>query len=176
MSPVQIVLQTNYDEELAALYREATAAKKEKDWDRAIACLRQANERVGLNYDIPGSLRLPSFLQQAGRFDEAMLEFNRLLADVENYVGRTLDHATPNIRRSAVASHCFRIYDKMRLACQREKRTEDAERYAALYQQHCDIHSKWQVLVREERKKRHQDHEEWMDDLRAGIRRDPPWE
>ncbi len=150
MSPVRITLEVHRDEELEELHREATAAKKAKDWDRAIDCLRKANDRAGAE-DF-GSMRLPLFLQQAGRFDEAMLEFKQLLAGVENFVELALAHATPTARRAAVASHRFRIYDKMRLACQREKRIEDAAHYTALYQQQRDIYSELHRLVREERR------------------------
>lgn len=143
------------DEELMRLNREATAAKKAKDWPRAVECLRLAIARTGET----SSLRLALFLQQAGRFDEAMAEFNLLLSDVKPRIGRELAHAGPYARRSSVACDLMRIYDKIRLACQREKRLGDADRYAGLYEQHRVLWGKLKPLAHAERKKKFEDRE-----------------
>ncbi|WP_295451972.1 hypothetical protein [uncultured Thiodictyon sp.] len=139
-----------YDAVAAALDREATAAKKAKDWDRAITCLRKVNARRGE----PSSVRLALYLQQAGRFDESMREFRGLVEAVEPTVNRSLAHATPNGRRASKATHLMQIYDKMALACRREKRVEDAARFAALANEQQAIRAEVSPLVKAERKKK----------------------
>lgn len=159
MSPVRITLEVQPpDEELIRLNREATNAKKIKDWDRAIECLRLAVARTGS----VSSLRLALFLQQAGRFDEAMMEFEMLLQDTKPRVEKELAHAGPYARRSAVASNLMRIYDKMRLACQRQKLPELAAQYGKLHDQHWAIHQKLRPLAQAERKKKFADYWERM--------------
>lgn len=142
------------DEEFTRLSREATEAKKANDWDRAIDCLRQIKERVLANGDFPSCTRLPLFLQQAGRFDEAMEEFNLLIHQTKPRIDREFSHALPYARRSVVASSLMRIYDKMRLACQREKRHDDADRYARLYEQHHALWVKLKPFALAEQKKK----------------------
>ena len=53
------------DHETDALLREATQWSDAKDWDRAIACLRQANARMKVSpvsYPVQTWLRLPLYL------------------------------------------------------------------------------------------------------------------
>lgn len=145
------------DEELMRLNREATAAKESGDWNLAIFCLRQAREQMLLMGDLPGSLRLPLFLQQAGKFDKAMREFEWLLLGVRSYVRCAFDHASANVRRSVEASHRARIYDKMRLACQREKRPKDAAVWADLREKNRKIKRMLDPLIQAERKKKREE-------------------
>jgi hypothetical protein len=101
------------------LLKEATVKKKEKDWDSAIALLREAYAEIqkeGIEHSINTYLRLPLFLADAGRRDEAWAEFNRLLTDVSN--------ENPEL---IPMSHS-QIYDKMRLSLQREGRSIEAVR------------------------------------------------
>jgi len=120
------------DGQIAALHKEATQ-NKGKDWPTAIAALQKsavldaAHSRWN---DMTRMVRLPTFLQQAGRFDEAMAEFERLIARVPVYVQ---EHAVigNELARSATLHREYEIlYDKMRLACKREKQHEQAEGYA----------------------------------------------
>ncbi|MFA7269845.1 MAG: hypothetical protein WC073_10915 [Sterolibacterium sp.] len=136
------------DEEFMRLSREATEAKKAKDWGRAIDCLRQIKDRVLASGDFPSCMRLPLFLQQAGRFDEAMAEFNLLIQQTKPRIDREFAHALPSVRRSVVASTRMRIYDKMRLACQRQKLPRETERYAKLYEQQRELWAKLKPLAK----------------------------
>lgn len=149
------------DEELRRLNREATEAKKIKDWERAVVCLQLARERMRdstCSHTLESWLRLPIFLQQAGRFDEAMAEFNLLIQDTKPRIDRELAHALPYARRFSIASSLMRIYDKMRLACQREKLPRETERYAKMSEQQRDIREKLEPLVIAEEKKRSDDY------------------
>lgn len=147
------------DEELMRLNREATAAKKAKDWTRAVECLRQTVAKTGET----SSLRLALFLQQAGRFDEAMTEFNQLIEDARPRAEREFSHLGPYGKRAVVASELMRIYDKMRLACQRQKLPDQVERYAKLYDQQHSILQKLRPLAQAEKKKKFAEYWERMD-------------
>lgn len=117
---VKTLTTSNYEiPRSAVLLKEATAKKKEKDWDSAIALLREAYAEIqkeGIEHGIDTYLRLPLFLAEAGKRDEAWAEFNRLLVNVHN--------DCPEL----VPMNHSRVYDKMRLTLQREGRSIEAVR------------------------------------------------
>lgn len=91
------------EEKIRELGKKATEYKG-KDWDIAIDCLKQRKllmPTVSTDYGIKESLRLPKFLQDAGRFKEALTECHDLLKN------HPKDKAE--------------IFDAMRLIYQREK-------------------------------------------------------
>lgn len=128
-----ISLQTSVtverDEVLAELNRRATESKHAGDWGAAVALLQQAKARQGDMYE---DTRLALFLQQAGRFDEAMAEFSWLLEQAHPQCEAEFPHQSTTVRRAAVASRRARIHDKIRLACQRETRLDMADAHQAL--------------------------------------------
>jgi hypothetical protein len=72
------------DRDPSELLREATAKKKGGDMEGATKLLREAYvaiSKVSTIYSIDTFLRLPLYLQEAGRSDEAWREFNRLLTE-----------------------------------------------------------------------------------------------
>lgn len=123
------------DERIDDLHREATTHKK-TDLNKAIACLVDAKNLMYGKDDrmIEQWLRLPLFLQQAGRFDEAMEQFEELLDMVRPRNERRLSFLNNTTHvELAICSDKMRIYDKMKLACKREKLTDKASFYAGLY-------------------------------------------
>lgn len=103
--------------------REATAKKKAGDMDGAIESLRDAYKvisKTSINYTIDPYLRLPLYLQQAGKNDEAWSEFNRLIA--EGYPNQM------KIRELIPMDHSA-IYDKMRLFLQREHKARESVKF-----------------------------------------------
>jgi len=99
------------------LLKEATALKKAGNLDAAIAKLREAYAAISttnFTYDVKPFLRLPLYLQEAGRNDEAWKELNNLLLGFPN-----------QLRNNEVLpmTHSI-VYDKMRLFLQREKKVE----------------------------------------------------
>mgnify|MGYP001617680619 CR=1 FL=1 len=127
------------------LLKEATARKTKKDWDGAIECLRNAYAVLGediVNYPIQTALRLPLFLQQAGRLDEAMQEFEGLLNEVDLRIAKGFNHQTKLVRTMLAHAEYATIYDKMRLACRRQKLPEQVAKYAALAENHWREHAK----------------------------------
>ena len=125
----------NRDEEIAALHREATRLKETGDWDGAVAGLREAQVRMresSTSYPIETWVRLPLFLKQAGRFEEAMLEFSRQLDEIDGRIAKEFSHQ-PERFWSGFAYHPRAvIYDKMRVACKRQKLPEEAGKYEVL--------------------------------------------
>jgi hypothetical protein len=106
------------------LLKKATAKKKSGDINGAIEALRASykilNEQHVLS-TIETYLRLPLYLQEAGRTDEAWREFNELIMWV-NRKPRYSPEVTP-MEQSI-------IWDKMRLFLQREGRNSDAVEFA----------------------------------------------
>ena len=146
---------TDIDHQISALHKEATS-RKGKDWPGAIAALEKAAVLDAAHSrwnDMTRMVRLPTFLQQAGRFDEAMAEFDRLTERIPAYVQ---EHSTTNneLARSATLHREYEIlYDKMRLACKREKQHELAEKYAQKSAVHHEALGDLKELKRSKRKK-----------------------
>ncbi|WP_171694570.1 hypothetical protein [Methylomonas sp. ZR1] len=148
-----VITKNPIDERIAALHREATQHKV-FDWDAAVACLQEANDlmrRHGGIYDIERWLRLPVFLQQAGRFQEAMQVFNQLLNDVEPRVRAEFSHTSPTTINKHIHLHYQKIYDKMRMACKREKRLEEATQFGAMSLKHGEQAQALQPIIDSER-------------------------
>lgn len=145
------------DERIAALHREATQHKGD-DWNAAIACLQEASDlmrRHGGYYGFDRWTRLPVFLQQAGRFDEAMREFERLLSEVEDRVkNEGSDRSTPASIQKYIHLNYQQIYDKMRMVCKRQKLLDKAAEYQALTEKHARLYE--ELAVKEELARRMQ--------------------
>jgi len=106
------------------LLKEATVKKKAGDLDGAIESLRKAYAEMkgnGEEWGVRPLLRLPMYLQEAGRNDEAWGEFNGL-------IHRRLSGQDTSL---AMMDQSI-IYDKMRLFLQREKKTDYAIRIGIL--------------------------------------------
>lgn len=115
------------DEETAELHRRATALKDAGDMDGAVEALKKVKDRTGT-----AGVRFPLFLQQAGRFDESMEEFNRLLNEVESISAKDFGHHPERFWKGFSYQPRSEIYDKMRLACKRQKLPDEAAKYEAL--------------------------------------------
>jgi tetratricopeptide (TPR) repeat protein len=98
------------------LLKQATARKQAGDLDRAVELLREAYKQIeqgNIGYPVDTFLRLPLYLQQAGRTDEAWQEFNLLLKRAQ-----ANEISSPEV----APMECSTIYDKMRLFLQRERK------------------------------------------------------
>ncbi|MCX8016625.1 MAG: hypothetical protein N2690_01790 [Rhodocyclaceae bacterium] len=128
-------IETDADR-VGELHKRATALSGEGRLSEAIDCLRMAQGIMRANtsaaFAVQQWLRLPLFLQQAGLFDEAMAEFERLIEEAD---GRALSehaHLPDDIALCTAHSRRARIYDKMRLACKRQKRADLEAHYEKL--------------------------------------------
>jgi len=102
------------------LLKGATAKKKAGDLESAINVLKMAYkaiEKQGGGYTVEVFLRLPMYLQAAGRSDEAWNELARLLKG--GYSGQLKSADVLPMEHTL-------IYDKMRLFLQREGKHDQA--------------------------------------------------
>jgi hypothetical protein len=112
-----------FKKEPDTLLKEATAQKNAGDLENAIKLLRETYQEISQGstiYPVDTFLRLPLYLQEAKRNDEAWREFNILLTkgypnQMNNPELIPMDHSI--------------IYDKMRLFLQREGKSELAVRF-----------------------------------------------
>lgn len=107
------------------LLKEATQLKKAGDWDGAIQSLRQAyknSKSEGISYGADVYLRLPKYLYEAGRSDEAWSEYNRAL--IEGLDGKTPSEDMAKVNQS-------QIYGSMATQLKKEKKFYDAAIYQA---------------------------------------------
>ncbi len=112
-----------------ALLKKATALHGEKHYLAAVECLKAAYDLMWDEetiWPVSTYLRLPLYLQKAGKYEEALEEFRDMLEDANVTVNREFKHLSPAKRKSHVVFRRHAIYDKMRVAAQREKRTADA--------------------------------------------------
>ena len=113
--------RTSHDERASELLKLATEKKKANDWDSAIAALKEAYREIGqsqLGYSLETFIRLPLYLQSAGRSKEAWIAFNDLL--FKGFPTQIADDTFVPMSRST-------LFDKMRLFLQREKKNQLAE-------------------------------------------------
>ena len=141
------------DPETAALLRKATEYADAKDWDCAISCLRKANARAPFQVLGKSALRLPLYLQKAGRFDEAMREFERLLSGVESGINSQFAHRSTSVRTMLAHAEYQAIYDKIRLAFQRQGLAAQAAEYGKLAENHKRHHARLMKLENKARAK-----------------------
>jgi hypothetical protein len=114
------------DELEGKLLKEATEKKDSGNIDEAIDLLHKAYKEISKSniiYPVDTFLRLPLYLQQANKPDEAWKEFDNLLKNgYHNQMSITF----------LIKSDESKIYDKMRLFLQREKRMDEAVAYGLL--------------------------------------------
>lgn len=150
------------NERIAALHRDATTHKK-VNWNAAVACLQEAANLMR-EHDFPHGTqtwtRLPVFLQQAGRFDEAMQEFERLLVEVKPRIAKEIALCRPSPSAVKKFTHLSyaQIYDKMRMVCQRQKIPEKAQEYKHLSEQHNLVYEEMARVVEMEDQAAHKAH------------------
>jgi hypothetical protein len=108
------------------LLKQATAKKKAGDLESAIKLLRNAYKEISkssIAYPVNTFLRLPAYLQEGGKSDEAWRELNNMLA--KGYPHQSNDPRIVPIDHSA-------IYDAMRLFLQREGKNGSAVKFGVL--------------------------------------------
>lgn len=89
-----------HDDKVAELLRQATAFKDQKDWDAALTALAEAKRLMlvsPVSYPAETWCKYPLYLQQAGRFEEAISEFQFLLDDLERRARRDAQLDDPNV-------------------------------------------------------------------------------
>ena len=135
------------ESEPGALLREATAKKERGDLDGAIELLTQfwsLEPFTSSGYPVETYLKLPMYLQKAGRRDDAWRALNVLITGYLYPTAEQNDQVLPMTRSD--------IYDKMRLFWQREGEPSLALRYGIL------SHLQWSLgLLRQRRSEEFRD-------------------
>lgn len=120
------------DESLTTLLRESTTFKDAGRWIEAVASLYQAKALMLAStvcYPAETWCKLPLYLQQAGRFTEAMDEFQFLLDDLPRRARHDAQLDNPNVGPEASKQRFYKtilkadepiIKDKRALAQKRE--------------------------------------------------------
>jgi len=124
---VSIEVNSSREKEYAqVLLRKATMYKKEGMLEEAVRTLKKAYSEIAkteVDFTVETFLRLPAYLQVAGRPEEAWVEYEKLLAN--GYPNQSTADWVREIDKRTV-------FDKMRLHLQREKNPVSAVRYGAL--------------------------------------------
>lgn len=135
-----IELVVSHDEELAALMRLATQHAAAKNWDAALATMYEAKARM---IESPSHqtndawCKLPLYLSRAGRFAEAMAEFDWLLADAPRRARKEsyLDNPSVSFGKGTTKRSIYlrnmrnikRVVDKSRAIAQRRQQKAEAK-------------------------------------------------
>lgn len=134
MSSISLII--NKDDETSLLGRQATVLKNAKDWDGAVSCLRSMQESMWdshVHYSVDTWCRLSLILQQAGRFEESELEFQKLLNDLPKLARKHSFMDDPNVSfgkdtsKKSIYNHIVKVHgmiirEKWELAKTREAR------------------------------------------------------
>lgn len=132
---VSVREKTQSEERASELLKEATRLKDEQDIDGAVSCLREAYDLINQSpiiYPTKTFLRLPLYLQQGGRYREAIHEFTRLLDNAPERIAGEFSHIAKKEQNGLLAMDRSTIFDKMRLAAQREKEYSNASYFQIL--------------------------------------------
>ncbi|MBN6060439.1 hypothetical protein [Aggregatibacter actinomycetemcomitans] len=136
--PGKFLLEIEDKNDAYELQRLAIQYKDNKDWDMALACLfksnmiRQRNKENIMDTDL---LRLPLFLEQAGKFEEAKNELQRVFEYLDENI-QQLIHPTHHYKALLIkkfkAISVEYLFDKARLIYKRQGLRDKSEEFAKL--------------------------------------------
>ncbi|KGQ31921.1 hypothetical protein [Gallibacterium anatis] len=134
--PDEINLKKASSNDYWELHRMATAFKDNKDWEGALACLKVAkylSVTIGGSITTQSLLRLPLFLQQAGKFEEAKFELQDLYESAEAIAKQQsigITHNQALFQQKFKALFLEYLFDKARLIYKRQKLLPQSEEFA----------------------------------------------
>ena len=129
------------DEQAHQFLRDATMHHDNKNFDAAIESLRSAYALLNplfSNYPMSVWVRLPLYLQKAGRFNESMHGFGLLIEKISER--ERPSYLSEVQHRAQTATDLAFVFDKVRLTAQREKQF-DMMAYYGLNAQALDLMS-----------------------------------
>ena len=158
------------DEQISALNKQATQYSI-NDLNKAIECLEMVWKLIpqtNTNYGAKGYVRLPNFLQQAGRFNEAKIKFNDLLNMADHYAERMGQSHDLKEYYQPFSKELFlsEIYDAMRIVYKREKLIADADHFKKLSEFHYEESQKYSEQLRIARNKMLEPHRKRHEEMR----------
>lgn len=150
-------LEVEHDTRLRKMNRIATALKKQGDMDGAIEMLQDIKQYIldegmrGLTSDL---LRLPKYMQQAGRFAEAITEIKWLIDNPARLCFKRAqswtDHHVPFFHQRHLAD----THKAAALICKREKNDQLYKHHSELASHHHAKSRRLNALLRAEEKVR----------------------
>lgn len=139
MSNREVAFASIMDAEEYQLDRQATALKRAGDMDGAIAALQR---RKALHGELWTDDKLAKYLQQAGRFDEALQEVEWLAENSHEWARQVFGHQPATVRQRQRVVQVVHVLEAGVLICKRAKRAAEqaayeqrAERYRQLVAQ-----------------------------------------
>jgi len=132
------IFKSAEDQESSDLMKQATQLQGE-DIQTAVDALRKAQKLLGNGHPILAHLRLPLYLQKAGLYEESIIEFKKLLKKSPRRNSSKFSHQPKETQKYFIALERGVIYNKMRLAAEREGRLDDAKKYNGLSEKHNKI-------------------------------------
>ncbi len=164
--------KTASEEKSSELLKEATQKKNGKDLDGAIYCLQEAYKLMAqssISYPVETFLRLPLYLQQADRYTESIVEFEKLLTNTPVKISKEFSHVSKWKQNGLASMEHATIFDKMRLAAQREKQFVSATYYQVLSDASRAVGLKLQK--RTEEFNDHKDRSYWIDNIGSLLKK-----
>lgn len=122
-------------DDYAELQRRATAFKKD-NINLSLACLYKAKQVGDIGFPmLQNILRLPLFLQQAGKFEEAKSELQSIFNNADEYANNMVENYSGNKKlysQYTKANYLEYLFDKARLIYKREKLLSEAEQFQTM--------------------------------------------
>lgn len=133
------------------LERRATELKRSGDLSGAIECLQRAQVMRGI---LRSETRLAKYLQEAGRFDEAIEEINQMIAESLAWADGNFDHKPRSVRRCQQAGRVASLHDDAALICKREGAKEQLVHHEQESRRWWQLHNELKDFADRERHKR----------------------
>ena len=152
-------MQEDIGNRFGELMKQATAHKRAGNWDEAVRCAGEAHA-IALASHAGGFAaeawtKYPLYLQQAGRYDEAMRVFHQVIAAADSILAREMSHQPAFIQRGYAFNLRSVVFDKMRVAAERERRNDEAEAFTGKATEEADAFEAF-TKVRDLHRKREQ--------------------
>lgn len=163
--------KTDAEQKISALGSQATEYKSGNNLNAAILCLE---EMWGLAYEsksywAKSLIRLPKFLQQAGRFHDAEKRFQELIALAPIAAQESGKHHDLSEFYIPFEEHYFLydVYEAMRIVYKREKQIECSNKYKALAQEHLSMAQSFGKQLEAARFKQLEKHRAWLKEMES---------
>lgn len=163
--------KSDAEQKISALGKQATQYSSENNLNAAILCLEQMWE-LAYEYKLywaQSLVRLPKFLQQAGRFNDAEKRFEELIALAPIAAQESgKDHDLSELYIPSLEHHfLYDVYDAMRIVYKREKQIDYSKKYKILAQQHLAIAQDFSNQLQAVRLKQLEKHQTWLKEMES---------
>lgn len=159
------------EEKISTLGSQATQYRSENNLHAAILCLEEMWELIykSKSYWAQSLVRLPKFLQQAGRFHDAEKRFQELIALAPIAAQESgKDHDLSEFYIPSLEHHfLYDVYDAMRIVYKREKQIEQSNKYKMLAQEHLAIAQGFSKKLQAARFKQLEEHRAWCEEMQS---------